>query len=644
MSEETPRISYLALIAAILFGLWLRMPFIGKDLPYFYNEDEAHHFNRLVNMVKSGDFNPHYFNKPSFHFYTRIPPLVGSFFYGVSKGQIRTIEEIKTGDPFGLNGYSMSASHPFIVKGNRAFSVALSLLTILFSFLATRLIFGGPLAPPIAAWLVAVSPGFVSESATIGVDPVVVFLAISSLALTLRIEFSKSIWTIIIAGLVTGLTISTKYNAWPIFILPLLGCWAFKRYEIDALILAAITPIIGFCLGSPFIFAEFPLFLNHAAFEVWHYKIAGHIGNEATPGWDQLIHYGSWLGNNSIGWPLLFISLLGSAAGLAKRNRKLVLVSLFPLLYFAYMISQKANFTRNMLVLIPFLAVLGAGFFYSASLLIKHNIRRLALLVVTPLLLLFPTMQAISVSTSARELTPETRTAVMEEILKALPSLSDTALSGNLNFEPQAYGLPGVSRIDETKLRVAELYLKGFDRIIVGSKFTPSDEELKLLHLERFFPGDTENLRVVKNPEIKVFRFSDSILDDIALLGEIPKPICNDTEDYCWISTRIAHIDVDLSSVTASDNVAHLQIKLQTPWPGQSVTFGIADWAQTIDSFDNKIGTWVDVDLAVPLDRLTLVSALRVMVSQIHSPKTQKVSEDPRRLGVAIKGNGLIMR
>ena len=40
----------LALVGVIVFGLWLRYPLVGGGMPYFYSEDEGHHFNRLVNM------------------------------------------------------------------------------------------------------------------------------------------------------------------------------------------------------------------------------------------------------------------------------------------------------------------------------------------------------------------------------------------------------------------------------------------------------------------------------------------------------------------------------------------------------------------------------------------------------------------
>ena len=55
---ERPWFRCLALV--IVFGalLWLRFPSINAQLPYFTQEDEAHHFNRVVRMVQNGKWDP----------------------------------------------------------------------------------------------------------------------------------------------------------------------------------------------------------------------------------------------------------------------------------------------------------------------------------------------------------------------------------------------------------------------------------------------------------------------------------------------------------------------------------------------------------------------------------------------------------
>lgn len=652
MTDNKPRITYIALLFAIIVGIWLRVPTINRNMPYFYNEDEAHHFNRLANMVKTGDLNPHYFHKPSFHFYLRIPAFVGSFFYGVSRGDLRTVDEIKTADPFGLSGYQMSASHPVLAKGSRTFSVMVSVATILLAFIVANMLFGGAFAPPLAALLVAIAPGLISDSgvsgvitdaSNIGVDVIVTFMSLATLAMVLRIEKSERLNAVFWAGIVAGLAVSTKYNVWPIASLPFLACLALKRFSFPHLTIALLSPALGFLLGSPFILVELPLFLNQAAYEIWHYKIAGHSGHESEPGLPQMLHYGAWLNSHGVGIGFLVIIGVGSILSMIRPNKKVLLSILFPLVYFLYMSSQRANFTRNMLPMVPFLAVLGAGFLWYSALLIKNNKRRLFLLIITPLLLILPIKGALREYRDALYAPRDSRSVLMEGRLSK-PIDSELAISGNLNMEPKAYTLRNVSRIDESSTKPSNLFLQGFDHLIVGPLFTPSDEELKLLHLEQFIVGDREYGRVVKNPEIRVFKFSDNARELIGSVTALPKPSCAKEEAYCWISTLISEIPFNISGLFASKDSVKVPIQIMTPWKEQEIRFSIADWSKSIQFKPEDIGRWVDIELELPLDKLTLARSLKCEVKKVHSPKALKVGEDPRRLGVAIKSDFLEMR
>jgi hypothetical protein len=619
------------------------MPFVSKDLPYFYNEDEAHHFNRLANMVKTGDFNPRYFHKPSLHFYARVPAFIGSFFYGVSKGHLKTVEEIKTGDPFGLNGYQMSASHPVLVKGNRIFSLGLSLATIALTFFVTASLFGGPVAPVISSLLVAISPGLIADSTTIGVDVLVTLLCLATLAFCLRIESSERISNILLAGLVCGLAISTKYNVWPLVILPIFCVAIFKRANAVNVAIALIAPAIGFIIGSPYILAELPLFLNNAAYEVWHYKIAGHAGNEAAPGLSQARHYASWIINSGTGLSFLIVAVLGSLISIVKPNKKAIAAIIFPVIYFTYMCSQKANFTRNMLPLLPFIAALGAGFLWYGSLLIKNNKRRLYLIIATPLMILPLFKAAINQYSEVKNTPRDSRSILMSEHLTE-ELKSEVALSGNLNVEPRAYGLKNVTRFDEKKTKPSDLFLQGFDQIIAGSDFVPSDQELKIVHLQHFIPGSSDLSRVVKSPAISIFKFSDNAKDIISLIRTFPEPECLKDEPHCWINNKITTIAINFAGLKASGDMVKLPLSLMTPWIGQKITFSIADWSQEVSFSAEQIGSWVDIELTVPLDKFALVSSIKCEISEVHSPWARKVGPEMRRLGVAIKGEALISR
>lgn len=74
--------------AVVLLAAWLRVPYVTRGMPFFYEQDEAHHFHRTVQMVKDGSFDPKYFNKPSLHFYLRMPVVAAAFIAAARDGEI----------------------------------------------------------------------------------------------------------------------------------------------------------------------------------------------------------------------------------------------------------------------------------------------------------------------------------------------------------------------------------------------------------------------------------------------------------------------------------------------------------------------------------------------------------------------------
>ena len=193
-------------------------------MPYFYSEDEGHHFNRLVNMVKAGDLNPHYFNKPSLHFYLRMPAVAAAFLWSARADELQSIQDIDTENPFGLAGYAWGVSHPRIVMWVRSVSIILSLLIILVTFLLTAWLVRSPWIAVGAAWLVACSPALVTDSAKIGVDTLMTFVCLLTIYFAIRTVREPTLGLIVLTGLCAGLAISSKYNAAPIIVLPLAAC------------------------------------------------------------------------------------------------------------------------------------------------------------------------------------------------------------------------------------------------------------------------------------------------------------------------------------------------------------------------------------------------------------------------------------
>lgn len=483
---------YKLLVIPLLIALWCRWPMVDRDMPYFYNEDEAHHFNRVANMVKSGSFNPKYFHKPSLHFYMRMPVLAASFLWNVREGHIKTLDELRTKDSYGVAGYAFTASHPGIVKWNRMLSLVLSLMMVAGSVIGVALIF--PKAhfvfPLGAGLLAAVSPPLVLESSIISVDPVFSFFTvICSLLCILGLKDRKFIlW----GALCAGLAVSTKYNALPIVAVPIATALYFKSIK-TALSSLAIS-IAAFFVGSPFIFAELPLFLNQFAYEIWHYKIAGHVGNEGTPGIPQALFYLNWLRKDALFIPAIILG----GFGILKINRALFIWLLFPSLFFLLMIDQKVNFTRNMSVIIPYLCVLSAA----GGIFIYERLRFKAVLIsFLPILLILPLTDTVI---KRAEKSEDTRNQIEYFIKDYLEQNKRVFIAGELQAPPHLYKYPSVKVFKQAGSSPESLIKEGAEIIVF---YNPAPT----IHLEHLEPivqlaGELGPQRVVKNPSLSIYK------------------------------------------------------------------------------------------------------------------------------------------
>lgn len=365
-SEQTQKSSFgtwaalLLLLATIGFALWLRGPSVSYGLPYFYGEDEAHHFNRVVRMVQKGEWDPHYFHKPSLHFYLRMPIVAAGFLWSVRNSEIRSIKEVQTSDRFGIAQYAFSASHPTLVKFNRAFSLFLSLGVLVFVYLIARELSLAHGLSILAVLITAASPELLLQSAVIGVDIVMSFFVVVAVYGALRVYRNFSLRGLFWVGIACGLAISSKYNALPIAILPILLCASRSRFELESILFAFLAPAVGFFIGSPFILTSFPLFLDQLGYEIWHYGVSGHEGHQAAPGLPQLLFYWEWLTTDGVGLVTAAVALFGVLLVATRPNWRRIIAFAFPILFFTLMVFQRANFTRNMIVFVPFVPIFAA--------------------------------------------------------------------------------------------------------------------------------------------------------------------------------------------------------------------------------------------------------------------------------------------
>jgi hypothetical protein len=613
-------------LALILISFLVRFQEVSKGLPYFYDEDEAHHFNRVVSMVQRGTFDPEYFHKPSLHFYLRMPVVAASFLWNVKEGHLKSINDIVIKNKEGVGGYSFSASHPGIVKWNRMLSLVLSLAAIIIVYLIAINFELPPLIASITALLCGASPALISYSSVIGVDVLVVFFCLLSTYFALLNLQSRTETFLLLSSIAAGLAVGSKYNALPIVLVPmftaLMGVSGLAGF-IWAGILAGIT----FLITTPFLFAHIPLFLDHLAYEIWHYKIAGHEGHSAEPGLAQAKFFFNFFTTQGLSLVVVLTSIIGLVVMFKTERRKTFILALFPVVYFLLMIDQRTNFTRNMLVVIPYLALfacIGVSFLFR-----RLQIAQL-ILALTLLITVAPKTFAYLNTT---KLLKESRNDLLPEI-KSNPNL-EYAIDHRLQV---ASNILNESNVSEAPLQTSEfLYLKGFDKY---AQMSSSPE------------------RIIKNPTINLINLNESIFTpelkrDLANRNQLDTAVLtlkddkftysNASGDLCWLNTRLGSIQLkDLTNApgfSGINGVISVNIKLFSLWDQDSVKISFSDFLADIPIEKLEGGKEKEITLNLPYQELKDQQGFYISFNKIRRPSNPTEPDkirDSRRLGLAI--------
>jgi hypothetical protein len=642
---HVPRSGPLLILLTILgVAFALYRPLVESNTRYFRHEDDGHHFNRTVEMAKSGDLNPHYFKKPSLHFYLRIPIVLASVAWAQYKHELKSIAEVRTRDPYGLARYAFTASHPTVVRWSRFGSVASTLALIALTFLLAYYFSSSLSVSTVAACITALSPEVVRNAHIVGVDVLMAVLCVACSVLGLWTYRSFSLVRLSLCAVVAGLAGSAKYNAAPIALVPL-AVWLLKNGRCfgPSFAIPLLGPLIGLLAGSPYILTSFSEFWQDLSFEIRHYGVEGHEGHSAERGLPQAIFYGSWLLWDGIGvLPTLF-ALLGFASIIKRKHAPSLIILSFPVAYAGLMIMQKANFTRNMIALVPYVAFLAAlGVQLATSYIRNIRYRQITYLVLSLLSLVQIgnlSLQTVSAAVNHHDSRDSLARWLEQQQLRDY----EIAVAGPLQIPFYLFSLPGVDSFDPKQTSAAQLVQGGYSYIVAPSASTYTNELLRTLSQELAIDGETAYQRVPDNPAITILRVSNENVLKLALDAKATialqathsrlKPLCPQSkEPYCWLSNLVT--EVELLGVSPLDS---LSIEAMSPWSSQTLSVvNSKDETLATLRFENP-GNWEKLEQPLPAPLSASELPLRLRVDKISSPASRGMSSDARRLGVALR-------
>jgi len=414
---------YLALFAAATLRLWA----LPHGLPCCPGVDEPEVMERAVRMMRTGDFNPRFFDYPSLYMYVESIASTARFLFGAMQGKWAALAQAPT-EEFYLWG--------------RAVTAIFGTATVWIVYRA-GLRWSGRTAL-LAAVMIAVMPLHVRESHYTLTDVPTTCFVMLTLLLSLRAHERSTLFTFALAGGAAGLAAATKYNGAVAVVMPLLACAmtpAVRPSRPLAMACVMAGMLLAFLIAAPYTLLDLPAFLNQFARLASEYRAPAAT---AEPLW---IVYLKHL-RNALGWPGSLIVIAGATVGilhalLGPARLRWILATAFPFIYFYFISHQNIVYGRYLLPLLPFLSLLGAAAVVWTVEAVRHlnvplQARNAVTVVLTLLAIVPPAYTAIQFNVN--ESKDETREQAYWWILGSLPRGSAIRLEGSVTLHlPPSY-------------------------------------------------------------------------------------------------------------------------------------------------------------------------------------------------------------
>lgn len=346
------------LFAICLLALLLRAWGLDFGLPSLYHPDEPTYVVIAQHMIKTGDLNPHFFNYPTLFFYIHALAYLPYFLMGKLLGVFHSVADIPYPVVHALGVGTTDMPSTFML--GRWLTVLFGVGMVVLVYLVGKRLFDKPGVGLLAALLTAVSPANVVNSRFITPNIMLSFfgvLALLGAALVLRRGDTRYY---VLAGLGAGLPASIKYNG--ALIIVTLAAAHFLREGPRGLkdwriYMAPLLAAALFFATTPFAILDSAKFLNDIRQEAQHYSTA-HFGMEG----DALNWYIDYLW--TVEGLIIVPAVLGMLRGLISRSKPLIMLSVFPVIYFIFISTFVVRNDRTVMPLLPFLALLGSSFLF----------------------------------------------------------------------------------------------------------------------------------------------------------------------------------------------------------------------------------------------------------------------------------------
>ena len=335
------RVSTLALLRVVARGYALRLWTLSSGIPHAVGIDEPAIMTTVVRILKSGDFNPHFFEYPTGLIYVQLGTAVVNFLFGAMSHSWKAVEQVGPSD-FYLWGRFVTAT--------------LGAVTILLVHQAG--LRWGSRHALLAAGLLAVAPMHVRESHFVLTDVPLTFCVTLTFLLALRAAEKPALLAFVAAGAAAGLTAGVKYNGLMAVSMPLVAAFMSghrRSAQLTWALAAAATCVAAFFVTTPYAIFAMPEFLNGFGTQA-----AAFSPRQPTAEASWLIYLKHL--RLTFGWPGSLLAVAGLALAILRAVRgpghvRWALLLVFPAVYFYLITGWTFLFARYALPMVPFITL-----------------------------------------------------------------------------------------------------------------------------------------------------------------------------------------------------------------------------------------------------------------------------------------------
>lgn len=352
----------LAVVFFTLLGLWLRIWGQKNGLPYIIPSDENLTVDVGTHLLKTGDFDPQMYYYPSFYLYQEALIAILHFVWGSFTAVYSGLNDLPD------KTFAITTA-PQLYLWERTYTAFWGTAAIPLAYLLVKKIWHDRRAGVLAAGFIAFSALATEHSHYVAVDMPMATLTLVALWPAWNIVQKGRLKDYVVAGLLTGLALGTKWNGIAVLILPLTAHllrmlktgqerWSNRLKSVlsPGLGLTLLSAGLTFVATTPYVLARVKGYSDAFGTNITKYRLS-------------TVEYATdypWLGNLQVIWnDSLWLCLLagGGVLLLAFRHYRADLLALsFPLLYLLSINSYRLIYQRNVLPLTLYSALFAALF------------------------------------------------------------------------------------------------------------------------------------------------------------------------------------------------------------------------------------------------------------------------------------------